>query len=102
LLFLLRSEAVPDYCREMCRGSETGSYVRLIDFVYHSTRGLRVIKKKKVPDRRPSTTVSVMNVRAVKGANGSNNRPHDAYPFRCRVTGYYEPCSERVSERVKK
>jgi hypothetical protein len=31
----------------MCGGSETGSYVRLIDFVYHSTLGLRVIKKKK-------------------------------------------------------
>ena len=27
--------------------SETGSYLRLIDFVYHSTLGLRVIKKKK-------------------------------------------------------
>ena len=24
-------------------------YVRLIDFVYHSTLGLRVIKKKKMP-----------------------------------------------------
>jgi len=30
----------------MCSGSETGSYLRLIDFVYHSTLGLRVIKKK--------------------------------------------------------
>jgi len=28
-------------------GSEAGSYLRLIDFVYHSTLGLRVIKKKK-------------------------------------------------------
>ena len=28
-------------------GSEAGSYVRLIDFVYHSTLGLRVIQKKK-------------------------------------------------------
>ena len=27
--------------------SETGSNLRLIDFVYHSTPGLRVIKKKK-------------------------------------------------------
>jgi len=26
---------------------ETGSYVRLIDFVYHSTLGLIVIKKKR-------------------------------------------------------
>ena len=31
---------------ELCSGSETGSYLRLIDFVYHSTLGLRVIKKK--------------------------------------------------------
>ena len=33
---------------KMCSGSEAGSYLRLIDFVYHSTLGLRVIKKKKV------------------------------------------------------
>ena len=30
-----------------CSGSEAGSYLRLIDLVYHSTLGLRVIKKKK-------------------------------------------------------
>jgi len=30
----------------MCSGSEAGSYLRLIDFVYHSTLGSRVIKKK--------------------------------------------------------
>ena len=30
-----------------------------------------------------------------KGTNGSKNRPH-AYPVRCRVPSYYEPCSERV------
>ena len=31
----------------MCSGSKAGSYLRLIDFVYHSTLGLRVIQKKK-------------------------------------------------------
>jgi len=31
----------------MCSGPETGSYLRLIDVVHHSTLGLRVIKKKK-------------------------------------------------------
>ena len=31
----------------MCSGSEAGSYLRLIDFVYDSTLGLRVRKKKK-------------------------------------------------------
>jgi len=35
-----------NYFTEMCSGSETGSYLRLIYFVYHSTLGLRVIKKK--------------------------------------------------------
>jgi len=28
----VRSEADPNYCTEMCSGSEAGSYVRLIDF----------------------------------------------------------------------
>ena len=32
---------------EMCSGSEAGSYLRLIAFVYHSTLGLRVIKKRR-------------------------------------------------------
>ena len=37
-----------NYFTEMCSGSEAGSYLRLIDFVYHSTLGLRVIKKREV------------------------------------------------------
>ena len=36
-----------NYFTEMCSGSEAGSYLRLIDFVYHSTLGLGVIKTKK-------------------------------------------------------
>ena len=36
-----------NYFTEICSGSEAGSYLRLIDFVYHSPLGLRVIKKKK-------------------------------------------------------
>ena len=35
------------YFTEMCSGSEAGSHLRLRDFVYHSTLGLRVKKKKK-------------------------------------------------------
>ena len=35
-----------NYFTEMCSGSEVGSYLRLIDFVYHSALGWRVIKKK--------------------------------------------------------
>jgi len=33
--------------KEMCRCSEADSYLGLIDFVYHSALGLRVIKKSK-------------------------------------------------------
>ena len=36
-----------NYFTEMCSGSEAGSYLRLMDFVNHSTLGLRVIQKKK-------------------------------------------------------
>jgi hypothetical protein len=38
---------VNNYFAEMYGISEAGSYLRLIDFVYHSTLGLRVIKKRK-------------------------------------------------------
>ena len=34
------------YGSKMRSDSEAGSYLRRIDFVYHSTLGLRVIKKK--------------------------------------------------------
>ena len=37
----------PAYFTEMCSGSKAGSYFRLIDLVYHSTLGLRVIKKRR-------------------------------------------------------
>jgi len=36
-----------NYFTQMCSGSEAGSYLRRIDFVYHSTLGLGVMKKKK-------------------------------------------------------
>jgi len=39
-----------NYFAEMCSGSKAGSYLRLINFVYHSTLGLRVIKKKNMKD----------------------------------------------------
>ena len=35
------------YFTEMCSGSEGGSYLKLIDFVYDSPLGLRIIKKKE-------------------------------------------------------
>jgi len=46
-LGLQRPQFENNYFTEMCCGSEAGSYLRLMDFVYHSTLGLRVIKKKK-------------------------------------------------------
>jgi len=41
-----------NYFTEMCSGSEAGSYLRLIDWMYHSTLGLKVIKKKKKSQMR--------------------------------------------------
>ena len=42
-----RTEEMNNCFTEMCSGSESGSYLRLIDFVYYSTQGLRVIKKRR-------------------------------------------------------
>ena len=54
----------------MCSGSEAGSYLRLIDYVYHSTLGLRVLnKKKKGGGETPWAT------RSKTGANCTQN-PH--------------------------
>ena len=39
--------AYNNYFAEMCSDSEAGLYLRLIDLMYHSTLGVRVIKKKK-------------------------------------------------------
>ena len=36
-----------NYFTEMYSGSEAGSYLRLIDFEYLSTQGVRVIKKRR-------------------------------------------------------
>ena len=44
---MARTQFENNYFTEMGNGSEAGSYLRLIDFEYHSTLGLRVIKKKK-------------------------------------------------------
>jgi len=45
-----------NYFTEMCSGSEAGSYLILTDFVYHSTLGLKVMKKKKFAERAAITT----------------------------------------------
>ena len=42
----LQQGGANNYFTEMRSGSEAGSYLRLIYCVYHSTPGLRVIKKK--------------------------------------------------------
>ena len=44
---ILEDECENNYFTEMCSGAEAGSYLRLMDFVDHSTLGMRVIKNKK-------------------------------------------------------
>ena len=66
---------------ELCSGSEAGSYLRLIDFVYHSTLGLTVIKKERDTDSSaPVPPTLVMTL----ASNGTRFRP---VTFRFRVQG---------------
>ena len=46
----------------MCSGSEAGSCLSPIDFLYHSTLGLRVIQKKKREATRFPRAVSASMV----------------------------------------
>jgi len=55
---------------EMCSDSEAGSYSRLIDFLYHSTLGLRVIKRKKRAAR-------AVRVRQVDPSSSSSLMPQE-------------------------
>ena len=47
-----RSQFENHFFTKMCSGSEAGSCLRLIDFVYHSALGLRVIKKRRMQGDR--------------------------------------------------
>jgi nucleoside-specific outer membrane channel protein Tsx len=52
-----------NYFAKMWSGSEEGSYLRFIDFVYHSTLGSRVTnKKKQVQDAVLSVSYFVFQV----------------------------------------
>ena len=44
--------------KRVISGSEAGSYLRLTDFVYHSTLGLRVIKKEKKKKKKKKLGIS--------------------------------------------
>ena len=81
------SQSENNYFTEMCSGSEAGLCLRLIDFVYHSTLGLRVITKKRHPHapdriRLPPGTRKV-DVR-LPGKGNSNS--HGARPFHLVIT----------------
>ena len=53
---------------------EAGSYLRRIDFVYHSTLGLRVIKKKKKFGRAPLTPYRGTSLIRTPPPLGTNRR----------------------------
>ena len=62
---------------DMCSGSEAGSYLRLVDFLYHTTLGWRVIKKKKrAPVRRDNLQMLIhMKTRGGKLCNRERPQP---------------------------
>ena len=69
---------------EMCSGSEEGSYARLIDCVYHSTLGLRVIKRQRLQTPQSRTAwkatspSSITHATRGVGVQGLGIRPRKA------------------------
>jgi len=73
------------------------------DYVYTSMLGVDWSDLSLAVVGRKVTTPENFYSYDGKVANGCKNRPHDAYPVRCRVPGYYTSCSERVRVyRLKK
>jgi len=68
-------------------GFEAGSYLRLIDFVYHSTLGLRVIKKKKRRwvKRGKVGTGEVTHICRANTAHIRQSRPDSGLGFQVKV-----------------
>ena len=61
-----------NYFTALCNGSEAGSYLRLVDFVYHSILGLRVRKKKS---GKSATEVLGLRVRKKKKKKSGKSAP---------------------------
>ena len=74
-----------NYFTEMCSGSEAGSYLTPIDFVYHSTLGLRVIKKR----RRGRSGPAVASLAAVGQRQEAKGESGAAPALRRRALGSF-------------
>ena len=61
-----------------CSGSEAGSYLRLIDLVYHPTLGLRVIKKEGAPAPHASSAAAC-HARMLEGVDLIRTSIYDKY-----------------------
>jgi len=77
--------------QEMCSGSEAGSYLRLIDFVYHSTLGLRAIKKKSEKTRKGVLTADGMLSEQSNQPLGSAMCKHETRSTTVRVLSQSSP-----------
>jgi len=72
-----------NYSTEMCSGSEAGSYLRLTDCVYQSTKGVRVKKKRTSTEEEAHPRPKVSDVR-LPGKGNSNS--HGARPVHLIIT----------------
>ena len=93
----------------MCSGSKAGSYLRLIDFVHHSTLGLRMTKNKQLgeeqgPTRnsrcRGSTRRSRCRGRQAGRWSGRGPPPYTLNPLSLSLSLPLSPCV-RVCVRVR-
>ena len=86
----------------ICSGSEEGSYLRLIDFVYHSTLGLRVIKQKR---RTGGHGVICPNsARRWGGCEGRHYQPSEGERivcFNCREVYHKSPDSGELQDKSR-
>ena len=81
----------------MCSGSEAGSYLRLIDFVYHSTLGLSNKEEKKKKEQRCGP--GAKQVGSAEG--GSYLRLIDSCITQLKAQGPSRTCNESKEEEAE-
>ena len=83
---LLDQKNENNYFTEMCSGSEACSYLRLVDFVCHSTLGLKVIKRER--ERGTQIGGGATCARALLTGLKATPTPFRVPGFGLRVSGF--------------
>ena len=102
MMLEVTSKACVSSCSPDLHSSEEGSYLRLIDFVYHSTLGLRVIKKKKKITSGCRSRTSVHDISKEQLLHRNAKRFRKGLVFKAHRWFYHSTLGSRVMNKKER